>query len=74
MREPIRTYVTPDEEFELRFRKGFTPLCQYGAGMPMEPNEVGCITKVGRKATLTASGVWSVECAVLERFFLKDAS
>lgn len=66
------TWVSADESLDQRERPGFITPCQYGRGVPMEPNEVGAIVRATGKPTLHPSGVWETPCEYTERIFIVE--
>jgi hypothetical protein len=68
------TWVSLDESVDQRDRPGYVHPCQYGAGVPCEPNEAGAIVELARggKPELHPSGVWTIPCRYVERIFIVE--
>jgi hypothetical protein len=70
----LRTYVTLGESLDQYGRDGFVHCCQYGAGMEIEPNEIGCIAKPVGKYVPTNSGLYTRRIKVTERILLVESA
>jgi len=71
MIEPLRTYITVDQEIAQRDRHGFAPCCCYGRNLKLEaPNEIGAIVKIKPGSARYDTGMFVQDCEVLERIFV----
>jgi hypothetical protein len=68
------TWVSLDEVLDQRDRLGYIHPCQYGADVPMEPNEAGAIVErtKGKPRLHRPSGVWVIPCRYVERIFIVE--
>lgn len=65
---PIRRVITPEQSAAHRDRKGFWPVCCYGAIVP-EENEIGGIFRHVRN-TRVEYGLFVHDAECVERIFL----
>jgi hypothetical protein len=72
----IVTTIDFEDEPEQRARKGFVPVCRYGAQIVPAENEIGGIFKPWRKKDRVSikNGVFVQDAICIERIFIKIGS
>lgn len=68
------TWISRDEVFDQQDRRGFVPVCRYGLGLNIEPNELGAICRKRRGSPVWMHGhdLFAFGVTVLERIFIVE--